>query len=31
VPFFVLDGRMGVSGAQSGDVFAEALRRAAAG
>lgn len=31
VPFFVLDGRLGVSGAQSGDVFAEALRRAAAG
>jgi predicted DsbA family dithiol-disulfide isomerase len=31
VPFFVLDGRLGVSGAQSTDVFSEALRRAAAG
>ena len=31
VPFFVLDGRLGVSGAQSIDVFTEALRRAAAG
>ena len=31
VPFFVLDGRLGVSGAQSVDVFAEALRQAAAG
>jgi predicted DsbA family dithiol-disulfide isomerase len=30
VPFFVLDGRLGVSGAQSAEVFAEALRRAAA-
>jgi predicted DsbA family dithiol-disulfide isomerase len=31
VPFFVLDGRLGVSGAQSTEVFSEALRRAAAG
>ena len=28
VPFFVLDGRYGVSGAQATDVFAEALARA---
>lgn len=28
VPFFVLDGRLGVSGAQSTDVFAAALTRA---
>jgi predicted DsbA family dithiol-disulfide isomerase len=28
VPFFVLDGRYGVSGAQSVDVFADALARA---
>ncbi|MBV9792600.1 MAG: DsbA family oxidoreductase [Actinobacteria bacterium] len=31
VPFFVLDGRLGVSGAQSAEVFSEALRQAAAG
>jgi predicted DsbA family dithiol-disulfide isomerase len=30
VPFFVLDGRYGVSGAQDADVFAGALRQAAA-
>jgi predicted DsbA family dithiol-disulfide isomerase len=30
VPFFVLDGRYGVSGAQDPEVFADALRRAAA-
>ncbi|HYY18956.1 MAG TPA: DsbA family oxidoreductase [Streptosporangiaceae bacterium] len=29
VPFFVLDGRLGVSGAQSTETFAEALRQAA--
>jgi predicted DsbA family dithiol-disulfide isomerase len=29
VPFFVIDGRYGVSGAQSVDVFVEALNRAA--
>jgi predicted DsbA family dithiol-disulfide isomerase len=28
VPFFVLDGRYGVSGAQAADVFAEALTTA---
>ncbi|WP_134774294.1 DsbA family oxidoreductase [Ornithinimicrobium flavum] len=28
VPFFVLDGRYGISGAQPGEVFADALRRA---
>ena len=31
VPFFVLDGRLGVSGAQSTETFTEALRQAAAG
>jgi predicted DsbA family dithiol-disulfide isomerase len=30
VPFFVLDGRYGVSGAQDPDVFADALRQVAA-
>lgn len=29
VPFFVLDGRLGVSGAQSTETFSEALRQAA--
>ena len=29
VPFFVIDGRLGVSGAQSVDVFSDALARAA--
>ena len=29
VPFFVLDGRLGVSGAQSTETFTEALRQAA--
>lgn len=28
VPFFVIDNRFGISGAQSSDVFTEALRRA---
>ena len=31
VPFYVLDGRLGLSGAQSTETFTEALRRAAAG
>jgi len=31
VPFYVLDGRLGVSGAQSTETFTEALRQAAAG
>ena len=31
VPFFVFDGRLGVSGAQSTETFTEALRQAAAG
>jgi predicted DsbA family dithiol-disulfide isomerase len=31
VPFFVLDGRLGVSGAQAVETFTEALRQAAAG
>jgi predicted DsbA family dithiol-disulfide isomerase len=30
VPFFVLDGRLGVSGAQATETFTEALRQAAA-
>jgi predicted DsbA family dithiol-disulfide isomerase len=29
VPFFVIDGRYGVSGAQDAQLFAEALSRAA--
>jgi predicted DsbA family dithiol-disulfide isomerase len=29
VPFYVIDGRFGVSGAQSSDLFASALERAA--
>jgi predicted DsbA family dithiol-disulfide isomerase len=29
VPFFVIDGRYGISGAQSADTFAQALAQAA--
>jgi predicted DsbA family dithiol-disulfide isomerase len=31
VPFFVIDGRLGVSGAQEPSVFADVLQKAAAG